>query len=152
MKKYIIALIFLMLAVGPANLLAAGGHNQHSSSGSVSQGATKKAFNHQDTVEGVRVEFQVMSLEQMGMQDPGGATHHVMAKFIDDKTSSQIKTAAGRIKVIDPNGKEQIGDLKNYEGVLAANFTFDSKGQYGIICLFKIDEKKRLVKFWYPHS
>ena len=88
----------------------------------------------------------------MNMKDPDGATHHVMVKFIDDKTSDPIKTAVGRIKVIGPNGREQIGDLKNYDGILAANFTFASKGQYGIICLFKIDDKKRLVKFWYPHS
>lgn len=153
MKKYVIALLIaLMLTAGSSGLQAAGDHKKHSASGYMGQEETPGPFTHRETVEGVRAEFQVMSLAQMNMKDPGGATHHVMVKFVDDQTQNQVKTAAGRIKVIDPNGKESIGDLKNYEGVYAANFTFDAKGRYGIICLFSIDDKKRLVKFWYPHT
>ena len=30
--------------------------------------------------------------------------------------------------------------------------TNKEKGKYGVICLFKVDGQKHLVKFWYPHG
>jgi hypothetical protein len=90
-----------------------------------------------------------MSLASMNMTDPEGNTHHIMVKFIDEANKQPIDKAAGKIKVIDPEGKEQEGVLKDYGGIMAANFSFPKKGKYGVICLFKVDEKKRLVKFWY---
>jgi hypothetical protein len=109
-------------------------------------------FTHQDVVEGVRAEFQVMSLASMNMKDPEGNTHHIMVKFFNEGMNHQIKDVVGKIKVIGPSGKEQVGSLKNYSGVYATNFTFGEKGKYGVICLFKVDGQKRLVKFWYPHG
>ena len=105
---------------------------------------------HQEIVEGVVAEFQVMTLASMNMIDPQGKTHHIMVKFADVSSEKQIANVIGKIKVISPTGKEQVESLQNYSGILAANFTLDEKGKYGIICLFKEDGKKRLVKFWYP--
>ena len=34
----------------------------------------------------------------------------------------------------------------------AANFTFNKKDKYGVICLVKINEEKHIFKFWYPHE
>lgn len=48
--------------------------------------------------------------------------------------------------------KEKEEDLKNYNGIFTANFTFDEKGKYGVICLFKMDGQKRLVKFCYMYD
>jgi antitoxin component YwqK of YwqJK toxin-antitoxin module len=73
-----------------------------------------------------------------------------MVKFFDATSQSQIKNAMGEIRLISPSGKEHEEAMTNYGGILAANFTFDEKGKYGVICLFKVDGKKRLVKFWYP--
>ena len=123
-----------------------------SHSGTGEHGAKGDMFSHQDTVEGVRAEFQVMSLASMNMKDPEGNTHHIMVKFFNDSMNHQIKDVVGKIKVISPSGKEQVGSLIDYSGIYAANFTFGEKGKYGVICLFKVDGQKHLVKFWYPHG
>ena len=108
-------------------------------------------FRHNETVDGIRAEFQVMSLAGMNMTDPEGNTHHIMVKFMHEKMDHQITNVTGKIKVISPSGKEQVASLKNYSGIYAGNFTFDEKGKYGVICLFKESDTKHTVKFWYDH-
>ena len=132
-------------------------HQRHgdmsgSKSGSLEHGQRGGTFTYQETVEGVQAEFQVMTLASMNMKDPQGKTHHIMVKFADLSSHKQIANAIGKIKVISPSGKEEVESLQNYGGILAANYTFDEKGKYGVICLFKVDGKKLLVKFWYPHG
>jgi hypothetical protein len=109
-------------------------------------------FEHQMVDKDIRAEFQIMSLASMNMKDPDGATHHVMVKLFDDKGNQPVKNAVGKVKVIGPDKSEQTNGLKNYNGIFAANFTFNKKGKYGVICLVKIDGKKHLFKFWYPHE
>ena len=113
---------------------------------------TAATFKHQAVVEGIRAEFQVMSLASMNMKDQRGATHHIMVKLFHDAMNHQVQNASGKIKVISPSGKEQIVSLKNYNGIFAANFTFREKGKYGVICLLKVDKQKHMFKFWYPHK
>lgn len=152
----------ILLCAG--TLQAAGGHDSGQSmsdhGGTSMQGKQDAAmdhqqmsggFQHQMTAEGVKAEFQIMSLESMNMQDPGGATHHVMVKFVDADSGNPIKEAVGRIKVIGPSEEETVVDLKDYGGIFAANFTVDEPGRYGVICLAKVAGKKPLYKFWYPH-
>ena len=107
------------------------------------------AFKHEMTMDGVKAEFQVMSLESMNMKDPNGATHHVMVKFFNADTGAQIKKAVGKIKIITPSKQESVASLKDYNGIYAANFSIDEPGNYGVICLAKVDGKKPLYKFWY---
>ena len=109
------------------------------------------SFKHEVVVDGVRAEFQVMSLASMNLTDESGATHHVMVKFIDENENKQIHHTAGKVKVISPTNKEQVKSLENYNGIFAANFMFMEKGKYGVICLIKVDGQKKLFKFWYPH-
>ena len=71
--------------------------------------------------------------------------------LIDDAKSQQVHGAIGKIKGISPSNKEQVQSLKDYNGILAANFTFEESGKYGVICLFKVNDQKKLFKFWYPH-
>lgn len=124
-----------------------GGHG-----GADSEHATdQKGFKHQAVVDGIRAEFQVMSLASMKMDDTDGDTHHIMVKFVKEGMDHKIDSAVGKIKLITPSKKEQTNALKNYGGIMAANFTFTDKGKYGVICLFKVDGKKHVVKFWYPH-
>jgi hypothetical protein len=99
-----------------------------------------------------RAEFQIMSLASMNMNDPDGATHHVMVKLFHDSMNHPIKNAVGKVKIIKPDGKEQTNSLKNYNGIFAANFTFGEKGKYGVICLVIVDSEKHIFKFWYPHG
>jgi hypothetical protein len=129
--------------------LSMDGHEMKSDS--MDHQAMTGAFTHEMTTEGVKAEFQVMSLESMNMQDPGGATHHVMVKFFNADTGEQIKKAAGKIKIIAPSKKEAVVSLKDYNGIYAANFTVDEAGKYGVICLAKVEGKKPLYKFWYTH-
>jgi hypothetical protein len=153
-----LTVLALLLALSPGPFALADTDHQSqihvsgAKSGSGEHGQTGGAFTHQEIVEGVQAEFQVMTLASMNMNDPQGNTHHIMVKFTDVSSQKKIDNAIGRIKLISPTGKEQVESLQNYSGILAANFTFDEKGKYGVICLFKVDGKKRLVKFWYPHS
>jgi hypothetical protein len=147
----------LLLTLSPKPfVLADTGHQSHSDiSGSKSapteHGQTGGTFTHQEVVEGVQAEFQVMTLASMNMKDPQGKTHHIMVKLVDVSSQKQIANAIGKIKVISPTGKEEVESLQSYSGILAANFTFAEKGKYGVICLVKVDGNKRLIKFWYPH-
>ena len=108
-------------------------------------------YKHHAVTGGIRAEFQVMSLESMNMKDESGATHHIMIKLMEDDNRQLVLGAIGKIKVISPSKKEQVQALKNYNGILAANFTFGENGKYGVICLFKVNDQKKLFKFWYPH-
>jgi hypothetical protein len=128
------------------------GHGGKSGSMNMEHGDSKDNYRHDAVKDGVRAEFQIMSLESMNMKDPEGNTHHIMVKFFDEAKEGRIKDVVGKVKVISPSGKEQLGDLTDYSGIYAANFTFGEKGKYGVICLFKVDGQKRLIKFWYPHG
>ena len=157
LRSFLTVLAFL-ITLGPRPFaLAATDHLSHgdmsgSKSGPVEHDQTATTFTHQEVVEGVRAEFQVMTLASMNMKDPQGKTHHIMVKLVDVSSQKQIGNAIGKIKLISPTGKEQVESLQNYSGILAANFTFDEKGKYGVICLFSVDGKKGLVKFWYPNG
>ena len=111
-----------------------------------------ETFEHQMVDKQIRAEFQIMSLAKMNMKDAGGATHHIMVKLFHDSVNHQVKEAAGKVKVIGPDKKEQTNNLQNYNGIFAANFTFTEKGNYGVICLLKLKGEKHLFKFWYPHN
>jgi len=121
-------------------------------SGKMDNSAMTDKFEHQMVDKQVRAEFQIMSLASMNIKDPDGATHHVMVKLYDNSNNQPVKEAVGKIKVIGPDKSEQTNGLKNYNGVFAANFTFNKKSKYGVICLLNINGEKHLFKFWYPHE
>jgi hypothetical protein len=129
-----------------------GGQGNHADMNHGSGRGSDGNYKHEMMADGVHAEFQVMSLESMNMSDDQGNTHHIMVKMFTDAKQTQVKEAIGRIKVVGPDGEEQIGTLKNYNGILAANFTFPKPGKYGVICLAKVDGDKKLFKFWYPHQ
>ncbi|MDA8139841.1 MAG: hypothetical protein M0036_14415 [Desulfobacteraceae bacterium] len=106
-------------------------------------------FKHSATVDGIRAEFEVMSLASMNMKDPQGNTHHIMVKFFKEGMDHPMQGVEGKIKVIGPDKNEQTNALKDYNGILAASFTFKEKGDYGVICLFKTGDQKHTAKFWY---
>ena len=151
MKNTVIflAIITLLFSVPPVSAMKSHDHNNHSAQTDGDMGAM--GFKHDAVVDGVRSEFQIMSLASMKMKDDQGRTHHIMVKLFDDKTQSEIMDAVGKIKIIGPDGSEQESALNNYSGIFAANFTFAAKGKYGVICLLKVDGQKKLVKFWYNH-
>ncbi len=155
MKKRIVivtvALIAAVVFAGQGFAMKGMDHGDKSTGNGMEKGM-KGNFMHTAMADGYKAEFQVMSLKSMNMSDPEGKTHHVMVKFFKDHGATQVKKVAGKVKIISPSGKEQTATLKDYSGIYAANFTFDEKGKYGVICLFKTDDGKRTVKFWYPYG
>ena len=141
-------LLWGLIAVFAVSAMAASGHGDKTMDHQEMTGGFKQEM----TVEGVKAAFQIMSLASMNMQDPDGATHHVMVTFSDAESGEHHMQAVGRIKIISPSQKEVVADLKDYSGTLAANVTFEETGKYGVICLAKVDGKKPLYKFWYPHQ
>lgn len=121
----------------------------HSKSGHAGQDAH---FKHTMMEGGLHSEFQVMSLASMNMKDTEGNTHHIMVKLAREVDGEALKGVIGKIKVIAPSGTEQINTLKDYGGILAANFTFKEQGKYGVICLVTAGDDKQAFKFWYLHN
>ena len=152
--KNILALAALILLLTWSSASVADrvhqGHSDNSQSVTVEHGLAGDTFTHEATAEGVRAEFQVMSLASMNMKDPKGNTHHVMVKLFNATSNSQIKDATGEIRLVGPSGKEQKEILTNYNGILAASLTFGEKGKYKMICVFDADGKKGEITFWYP--
>lgn len=156
-RKFFIAVFIVALFAVPA--MAMQGHESHGS-GSGNDMKSEKAmepadmggtFKHSATEGGVDAEFQLMSLADMNMASDKGETHHIMVSLTEADGGAPIKDAVGKIKVISPDKTEQVSPLKNYSGMLAANFTFTRSGKYGVICLVKSDGQNRVFKFWYPH-
>ncbi len=143
MKGYFLlfAAVSLIFAASPIAAMKGMNHGNSSDDGS---------FTHTEMVGGVHAEFKVMDLASMNMKDPDGKTHHVMATFT--RNGEKISRVVGKIKLVSPEKKEQVADLKNFGGgVFAANFTIDEPGKWGVICLFKDGKGTQTVKFWYPH-
>jgi hypothetical protein len=113
-------------------------------------GSAQGTFTHQVVDQGVRAEFQIMSLASMNMKDAGGATHHIMVKFVPEGKNVPIRNVMGKIRVVSPSGKEQVEPLKDYSGMYAANFSFPEKGKYEVTCVIKADDKQHVIKFSYP--
>jgi hypothetical protein len=111
-----------------------------------------QTFKYQAVVDGIQAQFQIMSLASMHMTDPQGRTHHIMVKLVPEGTDHALTDVKGKIKVIAPDKQAQTGVLKQYGDMMAASFTFDKPGKYGVICLFVVDGQKHVVKFWYPHQ
>ena len=160
MKKrtlLIAAVIFALVAV-PA--MAMQGHDMksdekmdHSAQGmQMDHTGMGGTFKHTDTEGGIDAEFQVMSLASMNMTSDKGETHHIMVNLKETDGGAPIKNAVGKIKVIAPDKTEQESSLKNYNGILASNFTFKEPGKYGVICLLKNQDQKQVFKFWYHHQ
>ena len=162
---FISAVVFTLIAF-PA--MAMQGHDSSGSSGGhdmksddkmdhgahgmqMDQSEMGGTFKHTDMQGGIDAEFQVMSLASMNMTSDKGDTHHIMVNLKEADGGAPIKNAVGKIKVIAPDKTEQESPLKNYNGILAANFTFKEPGKYGVICLLKNQENKQVFKFWYNH-
>ena len=159
MKKAI-TILTLCLTLGWSSLTMAGDKMLHGDQQKTEMSGHEKmqpkasagTYEHQAVTDGVRAEFQIMSLSSMNMEDPDGATHHIMVKLFNDSMNHPIKEAIGNVKIIGPDKSEQVNSLENYNGIFAANFSIKETGKYGVICLVKINEKKHLYKFWYSHG
>ena len=142
MKRYFLLFASVSLIFAGSSMAMQGMDHGNSSK--------DESFTHTTMAGDIHTEFKVMDLASMNMKDPEGRTHHVMVTFMRD--GEKISKIVGKIKLVSPGKKEQLADLKDYGGgVFAANFTIDEPGKWGVICLFKDENSKQTVKFWYPH-
>lgn len=165
-RIFLIAILIVCLAGVPA--MAMQGHDSHGSGSGHDMKSDKQmdhgahgqtmdhsgmggTFKHAASEGSIDAEFQVMSLASMNMTSDDGDTHHIMVNLKETDGGAPIKQAIGKIKVIAPDKTEQVSPLKNYSGILAANFTFKDPGKYGVICLLKNNDQKHVFKFWYHH-
>lgn len=156
-RTFLVAVLIVTLTALPA--MAMQGHDSHGTGGghdmkgeqTMDHGNMGGTFTHTATEGGIEAEFQVMSLASMNMTSDKGETHHIMVDLKATGSGEPIKDAIGKIKVIAPDKTEQESTLKNYNGILAANFTFAKPGKYGVICLLKEKDQKQVFKFWYDH-
>jgi len=159
MKKRILLIAAVIVALISAQAMSKQGHDSHGSGDEHDMKSDKQmdhskmggTFKHAATEGGIDAEFQVMSLASMNMTSDKGETHHIMVNLKEANSGAAIKNAVGKIKVIAPDKTEQVNPMKNYSGILAANFIFKKPGKYGVICLLKNKGKKQVFKFWYHH-
>jgi hypothetical protein len=106
-------------------------------------------------VEGIKVTFQVMAnaehrkmLKDMKMKDDiePGTTHNITVVVKDEATQKEVTDASVGMKVVGPNGKDQVKNLKFESSMKSydAYFNLPDKGKYDLLVLIKTgDEKKR---------
>ncbi len=123
-------------------------------------GGSMKMDTKEVLVEGTKVAFQIMPndehvkmLKDMKMKvdvEPG-TTHNITVSLKDEKTQKDITDATVNMKVVSPNGKDQLkplkydADMKSYDGY----FDLKEKGKYQIMILFKSGDKKNQAGIYY---
>ena len=132
---------------------------QHSHGG-MSMGTPMKMDTKEVIVEGVRVSFQIMAndehmkmLKDMKMKEDieSGTTHNITVTLKDVKTQKEITDAQINMKVVGPEGKDQIKALKFEEMMKSydAFFNLPEKGKYQVMILAKSGEKKITAGIYY---
>ena len=123
---------------------------------SMGHGGHKGNVAHEEVVDGVKVTFMIQtmaeSMKSMGMEMPKGVkeTHHVHVEFKDANTGKALTEGEVKVKVLSPDKSEQLKDLMGMQGHFGADFELSPKGNYGVMCKFKLkDGKTRQAKFWY---
>jgi hypothetical protein len=132
---------------------------QHSHGG-MSMGTPMKMDTKEVIVEEVRVSFQIMAnaehlkmLKDMKMKEDveSGTTHNITVILKDVKTQKEITDAQVNMKVVDPEGKDQVKTLK-YDNMMKsydAYFNLSKKGKYQVMILAKDGEKKITAGIYY---
>jgi hypothetical protein len=147
MKKTLLILSVSLLALGafPAPAPA-----QHSHGGST--GSPLEMFSKEVSVNDMRVVFQIMEnkthkkmLDEMKKKEEPekGTTHNIAVQLLDEKTRKETLEAKVNMKVIGPDGKDQIKPLKADEMMkyYSGYFDLSRKGKYQVLILFKVGER-----------
>jgi hypothetical protein len=118
-----------------------------------SGGGGMKMDTREVLVEDVKVTFQIMAntehrqmLKDMNMKDDiePGTTHNVTVVLTDQKSQKEITDAAVTMKVVDPNGQDQIKPLK-YESAMKSHdgyFNMPETGRYELLVLIRTGGRK----------
>jgi len=152
--------IWLALSIAVVSILVPALSAAQHTHGHGSGGGGMKMDTREVLVEGVKVTFQIMPnaehrkmLKDMKMKDDieAGTTHNVTIILTDQSSQKEITDAAVSMKVVDPNGKDQIKSLK-YESSMKSYdgyFSMPEKGRYEMLVLVKSGDQKRTAGIYY---
>jgi hypothetical protein len=155
MKRLMTALVVSVLGVFSFVSFSSAQHSH----GGMSTGSMKMDTK-EVLVEGTKVVFQIMAnaehqkmLKDMKMKEDveAGTTHNITVTLKDQKSQKDITDAQITMKVVDPQGKDQIKPLK-YEGEMKsydAYFKLPEKGKYQVMVLIKEGEQKKTAGIYY---
>ena len=117
-------------------------------------GSGMKMDTREVLVEGIKVTFQVMAnaehrqmLKDMKMTDDvePDTTHNVTVILTDQTTQKDVPDATVSMKLVDPQGKDQIKNLK-YESSMKSHdayFNMPEKGKYELLVLIRAGGQKK---------
>jgi hypothetical protein len=154
MKKHLLILTAVTVAITMTPGFCAAQHTHGAT------GVGMKMDTREVLVEGMKVTFQIMAnaehrkmLKNMKMKDDieQGTTHNVTVILTDQATQKQITDSTVSMKVVDPQGKDQIKNLK-YESSMKSYdgyFNMPSKGKYELLVLVKTGDQKKTAGIYY---
>ncbi len=170
--KFIITTLALLLPIFfiPSSVIAQHQHGGHSMPGMPGMTGEKKA---EPTVgneaspsrtflleNNIKASFSITSmtdykkmLKDMKMKvdvDPQ-ASHNIAVALTDTRTNMPLGDAVVKMKVISPQGKDQIKllDFTPAMNQYAGDFTLAEKGRYQVLILFKAGDNKQAAGFYY---
>ncbi len=162
-------LFLLAFSLGTLSAVAQhqhGGHSMPGMPGMEGEKKTESSIGNEESqsrtflLDGVKAAFMIMAmadhkkmLQSMKMKidvDPQ-ATHNIAVTLADTRSNQPISDAAVKMKVINPQGKDQVKMLDFIMGMnqYAGDFTLSEKGKYQILILFKAGGQKRAAGFYY---
>lgn len=111
-------------------------------------------------VQGLKVTFQIMDnaghrkmLKDMKMtvDIEAGTTHNVTVMLTDVASGRTVTDAAVSMKVVDPQGKDQVKGLKYEKSMQSfdAYFNLPGKGRYELLVLVRTGDVKRTAGLSY---
>src|SRR6185369_571442 len=151
MKKLVLAIAAILALSAPAAYaMDHEGHDMRSGHADMGGAA------HEEVIDGIKATFNVQTMadamKSMGMEMPKGVkeTHHISVAFKDVKSGKALTEGDVTIKVQNPDKSTQTKELMGMQGHFGADFELSRKGNYGVMCKFKLkDGKIRQAKFWY---
>lgn len=156
MKKGIFAFLAVLFIGLVAFIPLAGAQHGH---GSGAKHEGMKMDTREVLVEGMKVTFAIMAnrehkkmLEEMKMkEEPEPGTTHNISVTLKDQKSREVTDAQISMKVIDPQGKDQVKPLtfKDMMKSFDAYFNLAGKGKYQILVLVKTGDQKRTAGIYY---
>ena len=111
-------------------------------------------------LEGFKTSFSIVALAEhkkmlkdmkMKIEVDPQATHNIALTLTDTRTNQMVSDAIVKMKVINPQGKDQIKllDFTPAMNQYAGDFNLSDKGRYQILILFKSSGMKRAAGFYY---
>ena len=150
MKKLFLAIALMFTASFP---VFAGMEHEHSSSHSMPMSKMEDMKHQKDTIEtkfdGFNVSLDIMThkdyqkvmkvMKMEPMKATAGTTHHIALSIRKD--NKKVDDAAVNMKVISPDGKEEILTLSFNSDMMnqsVGHFNMQKKGKYQLAVSFKV--------------